>query len=106
MAVVAAISLCTGAVARADLIHLEAEDYKVGGEGIGYHDDAGKDGDGRYRAPDTVGVEMGSEGYNVGWTNGGEWIVLTTDTGVWLHAWACMPAERMPRACHPSIGGC
>lgn len=83
MAVVAAIGLCGGAIARADIIRLEAEDYKVGGEGVGYHDDGGKDGDGAYRPPDTVDVEMGSEGYNVGWTNGGEWIVLTVDPGVW-----------------------
>ncbi|MDB5104047.1 MAG: Por secretion system C-terminal sorting protein [Fibrobacteres bacterium] len=66
---------------------LQAEDYKAGGEGVGYHDlTAGNTGN-VYRA-DGVDIEASTDvgtGYNVGWTQAGEWLeysvnVATTGT--------------------------
>jgi hypothetical protein len=55
---------------------IQAEDYMTGGEGVGYHDaDAGNTG-GKYRT-DGVDIETCSDaggGYDVGWTNAGEWL--------------------------------
>jgi len=58
---------------------IEAEDFDNGGEGISYHDsDAGNNG-GAYRDTD-VDIEDCSEGgFNVGWTEGNEWIEYTVD---------------------------
>jgi hypothetical protein len=52
--------------------------YDFGGEGIAYHDDGGKDGDGSWRAPDKVDV---SGDYSprsvVGWCNSNEWLTYS-----------------------------
>lgn len=55
---------------------IQAEDYALGGEGIGYHDlDPGNTG-GAYRSDD-VDIEATSDtggGHNVGWIQGSEWL--------------------------------
>ncbi|MBP7936379.1 MAG: carbohydrate-binding protein [Phycisphaerae bacterium] len=81
IALAAILALAQGA--SADLVRLQSEDYRAGGPGVGYVDsDAGNNG-GQYRADD-VDIEGASEGgYNVGWTNAGEWQILTTDPGTW-----------------------
>jgi hypothetical protein len=57
---------------------IEFEDYDDGGEGLAYHDDVGNNGN-QYRT-ENVDIENCSEGtYNVGWTNGGEWLEYTVD---------------------------
>ena len=60
---------------------IEAEDYDTGGEGIAYHDsDAGNNGS-QYRSDD-VDIEGYSDdggGYNVGWTEDGEWLEYTVN---------------------------
>ncbi|HEU4554762.1 MAG TPA: carbohydrate-binding protein [Chitinophaga sp.] len=58
---------------------IEFEDYDDGGEGLAYHDnDAGNNGN-QYRT-EAVDIENCSEGsYNVGWTNGAEWLEYTVD---------------------------
>lgn len=52
--------------------------YDLGGEGIAYHDDNGKSGDGNWRLPDMVDV---SGDYNprtaIGWTKADEWLTYT-----------------------------
>jgi hypothetical protein len=56
---------------------LEAENYNQGGEGIGYHDNDASNNGGQYRPAEGVDIENCSEGgYNVGWTNGGEWLAF------------------------------
>jgi len=55
---------------------IEAEDYRAGGEGTGYHDTSAGNGGGAYRSDD-VDIAVCSDsggGYNVGWTAGGEWL--------------------------------
>lgn len=55
---------------------IEAEDYKTGREGVGYHDTTGGNTGGQYRYDD-VDVEAAGdiEGkYNVGWISAGEWL--------------------------------
>jgi hypothetical protein len=57
---------------------IQAEDYKAGGEGVGYHDlSAGNTGN-QYRT-DNVDIEATTDaggGYNVGWTQAGEWLAF------------------------------
>ncbi|MCX5684069.1 MAG: DUF5010 C-terminal domain-containing protein [Planctomycetota bacterium] len=58
----------------------------TGGNGVGYSDDTNRDGGSTYRAPETVDVDNINDGgaaLGVGWTNGGEWLILTTNPGVW-----------------------
>lgn len=61
-------------------LHVEAENYDSGGEGVGYHDDtAGNSGNG-YRTSENVDVQTTSDtgaGYNVGWFNTNEWLEYT-----------------------------
>jgi hypothetical protein len=67
----AAIGVATSLPGR-----IQVEDYNLGGEGIGYHDlTAGNQG-GQYRT-DGVDIEASSDvggGYNIGWTDAGEWL--------------------------------
>jgi alpha-N-arabinofuranosidase len=60
---------------------LEVEDYDIGPDGITFFDsDAGNTG-GKYRT-DNVDIESCSDtggGYNIGWTNAGEWTIYTVD---------------------------
>jgi beta-glucosidase len=57
---------------------IQAENYDNGGEGIAYHDDDATNDGGQYRASEGVDVETcGEGGYDVGYTNGGEWIQYT-----------------------------
>ena len=56
---------------------IEAEAYNSGGEGVGYHDTDSANNGGAYRS-EGVDIETCSEGgYNVGWTNAGEWLKYT-----------------------------
>jgi xylan 1,4-beta-xylosidase len=60
---------------------LEVEDYDIGPSGIAFSDsDAGNSG-GKYRS-DHVDIESCSDtgtGYDIGWTNAGEWMIYTVD---------------------------
>ena len=60
---------------------LEVEDYDIGPAGLVFSDsDAGNTG-GKYRS-DNVDIESCSDtgaGYNIGWTNAGEWMIYTVD---------------------------
>jgi hypothetical protein len=56
---------------------IQAEDYKAGGEGVGYHDLTTGNSGGKYRPADNVDLESTVDaggGYNVGWINAGEWL--------------------------------
>jgi glycosidase len=59
---------------------IQAANYDLGGEGIAYHDtDASNDG-GQYRSADRVDIESCADtggGYDVGWTETGEWLKYT-----------------------------
>ena len=49
--------------------------YDFGGEGVAYHDDNSKSGDGAWRTPDNVDTNPDySPRSVVGWTSGGEWL--------------------------------
>ncbi|MDB5103642.1 MAG: C-terminal target protein, partial [Fibrobacteres bacterium] len=55
---------------------LQAEDYRGGGEGIGYHDLTTVNSGGQYRT-DGVDIQATTDaggGYNVGWIQAGEWL--------------------------------
>jgi fibronectin type 3 domain-containing protein len=61
---------------------VQAENFDTGGEGVGYHDaDAANQG-GQYRTTEGVDIETCSDtggGYDVGWTNAGEWMKYTVN---------------------------
>lgn len=55
---------------------IQAEDYKTGGEGIGYHDLTLGNSGGQYRT-DNVDIEAAGDaggGYGIGWIEAGEWL--------------------------------
>jgi len=83
---VLAFAVAPGTVWGQQVIRLEAEDYKAGGEGVGFHDtDVGNNGGGyRTEDGDDVDIEACTGGFNVGWTKAGEWLILTTDPGTWV----------------------
>ena len=54
---------------------IEAENYNLGGEGIAYHDNDSTNDGGQYRVTEGVDIETcGEGGYDVGYTNTGEWM--------------------------------
>jgi len=59
---------------------LEVEDYDQGGQGKAYSDSESLNNGNAYRINEGVDIEMNSPGnYNVGWTNGGEWMEYTVN---------------------------
>lgn len=59
---------------------IEVEDYDRGGQGKAYSDSEVMNNGNAYRKDEGVDVEMNSPGnYNVGWTNGGEWLEYTVN---------------------------
>jgi beta-glucosidase len=57
---------------------IQAENYDNGGEGIAYHDNDALNNGGQYRTSEGVDVETSGEGgYDVGFTNAGEWMQYT-----------------------------
>ncbi|MDO8589496.1 MAG: carbohydrate-binding protein [Armatimonadota bacterium] len=55
---------------------IQAENYDLGGEGVGYHDTDAPNNGGAYRT-DGVDIETTADtggGYNVGWIEPGEWL--------------------------------
>ena len=62
-------------------IRIEAEDYAPGGQGISYLDAGLGNVGGAYRSDD-VDIQPTSDvgdGFNVGWTNSGEWLTYDLD---------------------------
>ncbi|HLZ09265.1 MAG TPA: carbohydrate-binding protein, partial [Chloroflexota bacterium] len=60
---------------------IQNENYDLGGEGVGYHDSDATNSGGRYRS-DGVDIEACSDagcGFDVGWTNAGEWLKYTVN---------------------------
>jgi len=58
---------------------IEAEDYDDGGESLSYHDGDVNNNGNQYRT-EGVDIENCSEGgFNVGWTNGSEWMEYTVE---------------------------
>jgi hypothetical protein len=53
--------------------------YDLGGEGVAYHDDGGKDGVGAFRPDDKVDVGDYIPRSVVGWTNDNEWLTYTVN---------------------------
>ncbi len=71
-----------GGVARTIPGILQAEDFDLGGEGVGFHDNEPQNIGGRYRPESGVDIEETTDlggGYDVGWTDGQEWLEYTVD---------------------------
>ena len=52
---------------------IQAEDYKAGGEGVGYHDTTPGNQGATYRTDDVdIQPKASGDGYNVGWITAGE----------------------------------
>jgi len=59
---------------------LEVENYDLGGQGVAYNDNDVINSGGMFRPNEGVDIEdSGTGGFNVGWTNGGEWLEYTVD---------------------------
>jgi uncharacterized protein YjdB len=59
---------------------VEVENFDTGGEGVAYSDSNTANDGGQYRSLEGVDIEACSDGgYNVGWTNAGEWLEYTVD---------------------------
>ena len=59
---------------------IETEDFDNGGEGVAYYDTDLTNNGGQYRPNEGVDIENCSEGgYDVGWTNTGEWLEYTVN---------------------------
>ena len=57
---------------------IEAEDFDIGCPGDSYFDKESENSGGQYRSAEGVDIEECSEGgYNIGWTNTGEWMAYT-----------------------------
>ncbi len=62
-------------------LHIEAENFDMGGQGVAYNDDASNNASGKYRTTEGVDIQATTDtggGYNIGWTNPGEWLEYTT----------------------------
>jgi hypothetical protein len=60
---------------------IQAEDYDTGGEGVAYHDTTAGNSGGAYRS-DGVDIEATTDsggGFDVGWTDVGEWLEYTVN---------------------------
>ena len=58
---------------------IEAEDYNLGGNGVGYFDTGAGNNGGAFRNDD-VDIQAASEGgFSVGWIANGEWLAYTVD---------------------------
>ncbi len=60
---------------------IQIENYDVGGEGVAYHDNDVMNSGGKYRT-DGVDIETCGDtggGFDVGWTNAGEWLKYTVN---------------------------
>jgi len=65
------------AVSSAGPALIEAENFDLGGEGVGYHDRDVVNQGGQYRPAEGVDIEACTDtggGYDVAWTNTGEWM--------------------------------
>ena len=59
---------------------IQAEDFDLGGEGVGYHDFSVGNTGNRYRLTEDVDIENCTEGgYNVGWIQTNDWMDYTVD---------------------------
>lgn len=61
---------------------IQAENFDLGGQGFGYSDAESNNQGGAYRLTDGVDIQSnndGGAGFNVGWTNAGEWMNYTID---------------------------
>jgi hypothetical protein len=61
-------------------LRIEAEDFDIGGPGITYADTNSQNLGGQYRPSEGVDIESTADtggGYNIGWTNTGEWLEYT-----------------------------
>lgn len=61
----------SGVIGQATTIY--AAYYDMGGEGVAYHDNGGRDG-GDFRRPDEVDIGGNAPQWVVGWTGSGEWL--------------------------------
>ncbi|MCB0730610.1 MAG: family 16 glycosylhydrolase [Ignavibacteriae bacterium] len=63
--------------------NFEAEDFDIGGEGISYHDNSLNNEGFSYRENEGVDIEICLDengGFNIGWTEPGEWFSYIIDT--------------------------
>ncbi|MDB5105962.1 MAG: hypothetical protein JWP91_3651 [Fibrobacteres bacterium] len=79
----AAVNITVGTVSGIALPgRIQAEEFKTGGEGVGYHDLTATNQGGAYRTAEAVDIEAttdGGPGYNVGYIDAGEWLAFNVN---------------------------
>jgi NPCBM/NEW2 domain/DUF5010 C-terminal domain/Right handed beta helix region len=67
---------CGIAATPASSTKIQFEDFKQGGEGVGYHDNDAVNQGGLYRTSEGVDIDKrgDADGYEIGWAGSGEWI--------------------------------
>lgn len=86
------------------------EEYDAGGEGVGYHDNDANNSGGKWRTSEGVDIDFSKNeggGYQVGWTNTGEWMNYTVDvkeTGFYT-ASVLMGSPNNDSKCHLEFDG-
>ncbi len=71
-----------GGVAASIPGKIEAENYDLGGQGVAYNDNDATNSGGQYRTTEGVDLEGTGDtgaGYNIGYTNAGEWLEYTVN---------------------------
>jgi uncharacterized surface protein with fasciclin (FAS1) repeats len=61
---------------------INLEEYDAGGEGVGYHDNNTGNNGGKWRQSEGVDIDFSKNeggGYQIGWTEDGEWMNYTVD---------------------------
>ncbi len=89
---------------------IEAEDYKEGGQGVGYYDKTAGNYGGCYRSDDVdIGVASDHSGnYAVGWIKNGEWLaydVNVSQTGTYTFTARVSAYEVLGKSFHLEVDG-
>ena len=89
---------------------VEAEDYRVGGEGVGYHDTTTGNTGGAYRTDD-VDIQVTGDAtgaFNVGWVAAGEWLAYDVDvqaTGIYTVTARVATSNTTNKTLHIEVDG-
>jgi len=91
-------------------LHIEAEDFDNGGQGISYNDSATGNNGGKYRTTEGVDIESTTDtggGYDVGWIVTGEWLEYTTyiTDAAWYTLKIRVASPNASNSLRVSIGG-
>ncbi|HEY2898994.1 MAG TPA: carbohydrate-binding protein [Polyangia bacterium] len=98
----------SGGTVRSMTSTIQAEDFDLGGEAIGYHDSETANQGGQYRTTEGVDIEATTDtggGFNVGWTAAGEWMAYTVSNTATVTAVNVRVADTAAQTMHVEVDG-